>query len=136
MSETNSPLRVFVDSNILISAILSPNSTSAQVLKTIIEEHQLILRSYSLTEVSTVIDHKFPRLITKWDTFLTTLEFELAYTPSDLTTIKAPPIRDPKDLPILVSALIAQPDVLITGDQDFYTPEIKDLVQVCTPQSF
>jgi uncharacterized protein len=136
MNETSNPLRVFVDSNILISAILSGTSTAAQVLKIIIEEHQLILCSYSLTEVSRVIDRKFPRLMAKWDTFLTALEFELAYTPSDLTTIRTPHIRDPKDLPILVSAVIAQPDMLIAGDQDFHTPEIKDLVQVCTPAEF
>ena len=136
MSEASNPLRVFVDSNILISAILSATSTAAQVLKVIIEEHQLILCSYSLTEVSRVIEHKFPGLVAKWDAFLTTLEFELSYTPSDLRTIRSPHIRDPKDLPILVSAILAQPDLLITGDQDFHTEEIADVIEVCTPAEF
>lgn len=136
MSEASNPLRLFVDSNILISAILSATSTAAQVLKVIIEEHQLILCSYSLTEVSRVIERKFPSLVAKWDAFLTTLEFELSYTPSDLTTIRSPHIRDPKDLPILVSALLAQPDLLITGDQDFHSEEIADVIEVCTPAEF
>lgn len=82
MSETNkseSALRVFVDSNILISAIHSDRSISGKLLKFVIEEHQLVICSYSITEISKVLQRKLPGLLTKWDRFLTSLEFELAY---------------------------------------------------------
>ena len=83
MSETNKGFRVFVDSNILISALLSEKSVPGKLLKLLIEEHNLIICSYSISEISNVIQRKFPSLIGKWDKFLTTLEFELTYTPSD-----------------------------------------------------
>lgn len=72
----------------------------------------------------------------KWDKFLTTLEFELTYTPSDLSTVKIPPIRDEADVPVLVSVMIAQPDILITGDLDFHTPDIQEYFAVYTPADF
>ncbi len=136
MSETNKGLRVFVDSNILISAVLSEKSNSGRLLRILIEQHHLIICSYSLTEVSKVIQRKFPTHIAKWDKFLTTLEFELTYTPSDLSTVKIPPIRDEADVPILVSVMIAQPDILINGDLDFHTPEIQEYFAVYTPADF
>ena len=134
MSESG--LRVFIDSNILISAILSEQSVSSKLLALIIEEHRLIICSYSITEISKVLQRKFPNLMGKWDRFLTSLEFELAYTPSNLSTLSAPPIRDPADLPILISALIAQPDILVTGDYDFHTTQITEHFPVMTPGDF
>lgn len=47
-----------------------------------------------------------------------------------------PPIRDPADLPILASAMLAQPDILVTGDNDFHTPEIQEYFTVLTPADF
>jgi putative PIN family toxin of toxin-antitoxin system len=126
MNVKSNALRVFIDSNILVSAIISDSSLASKLLKLLIEEHHLIICSYSIAEVSKVIYRKFPNQITKWDKFLTTLEFELAYTPTDLSTVKVPYIRDQKDLPVLVSAIIAQPDILVTGDYDFHTPEIQE----------
>jgi len=139
MNETKkseSELRIFVDSNILISAIISERSISSKLLTFVIESHQLIICSYSITEVSKVLQRKFPGLMAKWDRFLTSLEFELAYTPSDLTAVAAPPIRDPADLPILISAMVAQPDILVTGDYDFHTPEIQEYFTVLSPADF
>ncbi|WP_211236980.1 hypothetical protein [Aneurinibacillus terranovensis] len=37
---------------------------------------------------------------------------------------------------IVVSALLAQPDILVTGDQDFHTPEIKEQLVVLSPSEF
>lgn len=136
MNGKSNALRVFVDSNILVSAVLSESSVASKLLTLLIEQHRLIICSYSITEVSKVIQRKFPKIIPKWDKFLTTLEFEIAYTPSDLSTLKVPYIRDPKDLPILVSAMVAQPDIIITGDLDFHTPEIQEHFTIMTPGDF
>jgi len=53
-----------------------------------------------------------------------------------LSTVKVPYIRDQKDLPILVSAMVAQPDIIVTGDLDFHTPEIQEHFTVMTPGDF
>lgn len=41
-------------------------------------------------------------------------------------------IRDPKDAPILAAAITARPDMFVTGDKDFHTPEVKKLIPVQT----
>lgn len=136
MNGKSNALRVFIDSNILVSAVISNLSISSKLLYLLIEQHHLIICSYSITEVSRVIERKFPNHIAKWDKLLTTLDFELAYTPSDLSTVKVPYIRDPADLPILVSAMVSQPDILVAGDLDFYTPEIQEHFTIMTPGDF
>jgi uncharacterized protein len=136
MNGKSNALRVFVDSNVLVSAVLSEASISSKLLTLLIEQHHLVICSYSITEISKVIHRKFSKIIPKWDKFLTTLEFEIAYTPSDLSTVKVPYIRDPKDLPILVSAMVAQPDIIVSGDLDFRTPEIQEYFTVMTPGDF
>lgn len=136
MSEKNNVFRVFVDSNILISAMLTDTSISRKLLLLLAEEHHLIICSYSITEVSRVLKKRFPNKLNEWDHFLSRLEFELAYTPLDFSTFPTPHIRDEKDIPILVSALLAQPDIFISGDQDFHTPEIQEHLVVYTPAQF
>ncbi|PKM38820.1 MAG: putative toxin-antitoxin system toxin component, PIN family [Firmicutes bacterium HGW-Firmicutes-8] len=128
--------RVFIDSNVLISAIRSGKSASGKLLELLIEKHYLVLCSYNITEVSKVIAQRFPDRLVYWDSFLSCQEYELVYTPSDPTNFKAPYIRDEKDIPVLVSAVIAQPDILITGDLDFHTREIREYFAVYTPADF
>jgi putative PIN family toxin of toxin-antitoxin system len=136
MSKKNNSFRVFVDSNVLISAIRSNQSISSKLLNLVLEEHHLIICTYTLTEVSRVINKRFPNMIATWDRMLSSLEFELSYTPSDVSTYKVPYIRDEKDIPILVSAIIAQPDILVTADFDFHTSEIQEYFAVYTPSDF
>lgn len=132
----NKGLRVFIDTNVLISAVLSEASICAKLLRYVIEEHELLICSHTLTEASMVIERKFPQRLSLWDQFLTSLDFELTYTPSDLSMVQTPLLRDKADLPILVSAMIAQPDILVTGDDDFHTPEIQEYFTVLTPADF
>lgn len=136
MSAKNEKLRIFVDSNILISAVLSHKSISSQLLEYILRCHQLVVCSYSITEVSRVMNREFPKSVNTWDRFLTSLDFELTYTPSDHRPYVIPNIRDEKDIPILVSLVIAEPDIFITGDKDFHTDEINEFLPVYTPSDF
>jgi len=47
-----------------------------------------------------------------------------------------PPIRVKKDTSILVSAILAEPDIMISGDKDFHTQEIREYFTVYTPADF
>ena len=87
------------------------------------EEHTLLICSYSIVEVNRVIRKRFPAKITEWEHFCP-------------RGFPSPYIRDEKDMPILVSAILAQPDVLVTGDYDFHTPEIQEYFAVYTPADF
>ncbi|OAT82939.1 PIN domain-containing protein [Desulfotomaculum copahuensis] len=136
MSRKGNGLRVFVDSNILVSAMHSAASVSRQLLLLLAKEHRLLISSYSLTEVSRVLEKRFPNKLAEWDHFLGQFDFELILTPVDFTTIDMPYIRDAKDIPILASAIIARPDVLVTGDYYFHTSEIQECFTVMTPRAF
>lgn len=69
------------------------------------------------------------------DRFIQELPFSLAYTPERIDAKKYPEIRDKKDLPILVTAILEDVDILITGDADFAAVEIKR-PEVLTPAGF
>lgn len=136
MKNENNAFRVFVDTNIFISAIHSKKNVSRKLLLTLSEKHQLLLCTYTLMEISSVITKRFPHKLTEWDHLLTLLEFELIYTPENPSDYSAPYIRDEKDLPVLVSAIIAKPDMMITGDKDFFTKEIQGYLTVYSPSEF
>jgi len=53
-------LRVFVDTNIIISAILFPNAKVAKVFSHLIEKHTVIIASYIKDECKEVFEKKFP----------------------------------------------------------------------------
>jgi len=98
--------------------------------------HHLIICSHSINEINRVIANKFPSKLKEWDQMLNNLDFELIYTPLDLSSYKSPEIRDPQDLPILISALKSKSDMFITGDKDFHTTEIREYIAVYTPDDF
>jgi len=112
-------MKVFVDTNVLISAILFPNGKTAEVFSYIIKTHDVIICSYTIHECTEVFERKFPAKTDSLTAFLSNLSFELFQTPGTIDPKKYPYIRDAKDLPILASALLSDADVLITGDKDF-----------------
>ena len=92
-------------------------------------EHRLLLSSYVLEELREVISRKAPGMKEALEDFITRLPFELCQTPLPLPEELLFEIRDPDDAAVLYSAMLAQADVLITGDKDFSdvnvpTPEI------------
>jgi len=59
----------------------------------------------------------------------------LVYTPEKINPADYPDIRDIKDLPILVSAIKEDVDVLISGDADFAPLDMKH-PEILTPREF
>lgn len=53
------------------------------------------------------------------ENFLKDITYDSITTPEKIDARKSPYIRDVQDLPILVSAIMADVDILITGDKDF-----------------
>jgi len=133
MNGTRDRLRIFIDTRILLSAVLSDASMSAKLLRFANEEHKLLISAHSLTEATKVIKRKFPNRLAAWDKFLTALAFELLYTP---LAVNGPNTRDPMNGPILASLFIAQPDLVVTSDQDFHMSEIREFLTVLSPADF
>ncbi|GHU95872.1 hypothetical protein FACS1894208_09510 [Clostridia bacterium] len=123
-----------IDTNIIISAAFFPNARMNRLLNAISNEHKLFLCSYSLDEVSRVVNRKFPSGLRDMELFLHKLRYTLVRTPSVDILDTDIVIRDKNDYPILASAIIADVDVLVTGDKDFggldlERPEIMTLAE-------
>src|SRR5574344_989882 len=112
-------MRIFVDTNIVISSILFPKGKVAAVFSYILDNHDVIISSYTIDECKEVFEKKFPDNIKMLNKFIKGINFQLYKTPKKIDAAKYPKIRDVKDLPILVSAILSDADVLITGDKDF-----------------
>lgn len=126
--------RVLIETNVLISAVAFPQSISRKCLNFVMDYHYPIICQHSIDEVFLVLEIKFPESLRDWDRLLSQMDFELVGTPKD--DFSLPPIRDTKDLPILIAAFMAKPDFIISGDKDFHTQDIREYFAVYTPADF
>jgi putative PIN family toxin of toxin-antitoxin system len=126
-------MRILADTNIIISAILFPNSVVARVWSHIIECHHVLISKYSIGELKAVFQRKFPDNIGVLQHFLARLACEIVDAEQPDTEI--PPIRDKTDLPILIAAIAADADILLTGDKDFTNIPLNKPV-VMSPSAF
>ena len=118
-------MRIMIDTNIIISAILFPNSMPSRFVEEVTSKHNIVLCSHIIDELHRVFNKKFKDKLLYLEKFLSKFSFELVYTPQDIKIEKYPTIRDVADLPILVSAIIEDIDVIVTGDKDFFDVEIE-----------
>lgn len=112
-------MRVLLDTNILISALLFPRSAPAAVVETVLQEDRLVLTQWIIDELHEVIGRKRPDLLPALHAFLEAIDYELAQ-PGESTVA----IFDPDDQPILDAAVANAVDVLVTGDKHFLRLEI------------
>ena len=118
-------MRILIDTNIALSAILSPDGRTAEVLKLAIRgEHTICLCTCGIGELRDVVKRKFPAQTTALESFLSEFSYELLLTP-DILPQELSPIRDVNDLPILASAIMGDVDLLLTGDKDFEAVDVK-----------
>ena len=127
-------MRVMIDTNILLSAVLFPSERMDDLIRKAAVESRLVLSSYVIDELFGVIRRKFPNQKKAADTFLSRIPYELVYTP------KQPDpglfeIRDPDDYAVLYSAIMEAVDIFITGDKDFENLNL-DRPEILTPAQF
>lgn len=128
-------MRVFVDTNVIISSILFPQGKVSYVFSHLLEKHTVIISTYSKNECIEVFKRKFPNDIEQIELFFNGINFEEFVTPDKLDVNKFPKIRDTADLPILASAILSDSDILLTGDKDFTEIEI-DKPLIFTPSEY
>lgn len=118
-------MRIMIDTNVIVSSVLFPNSLPSILIKSISSKHEIILCTHILEELTKIFERKFKNKINVLEEFLSELTYELIYTPQNISVEKYPAIRDKNDSPILVSAIIGIVDVIITGDKDFLEMDIE-----------
>lgn len=130
-------MRVLIDTNVLISAALSPNSIPNQAYqKAASYPNRGLICEQNVDELKRIFKKKFPSRLAALDKFLSTalLTLEVVPTPSD-EMVEESLIRDVKDRPILRAAIEAQADVLLTGDKDFLESGVEHPT-IMTPAGF
>ena len=128
-------MRVFVDTNIVISALLFPNGKTAKVFSHLLRKHTVIISSYIREECKEVFEKKFPTKMKQLEIFFYGINFEEFATPDKIDGQKYPNMRDVKDLPVLASAILSDSDILLTGDKDFADVKI-DRPLIFTPTRY
>ena len=128
-------MRIMLDTNVLLSIAAFRSKSLAAMLCSICERDQLVLSSYCVDECYEVVLRKKPSLVPALDRFFEALPFELIHTPQTLPQHQLFTIRDRDDEKVLYSAIMADVDVLITGDKDFDDIDIEKPV-IMTPGEY
>ena len=128
-------MRIMIDTNVLISAFVLNSKYLSEMIDNITEHHTIVLPTYVIDELKRVTREKFPSKYSSLEPFFRELPFELVYSPETIDHSKYPDIRDLKDLPVLVSAIVEDVDVLISGDGDF-APLDLERPEILTPSSY
>ena len=121
-------IRVMIDTNIFISAILFPGSKAASgLIKALSSPYQPVTCDYVIDELRRKFSEKFPNRMAELDAFLkaSLSIIDLVKTP-DVILEDEKKIRDKKDRPILRAALNAGADLFLTGDKDFLESSVTD----------
>ena len=114
-------LKILVDTNILVSALMYPSSKPALALFHVANNHSLILSDSNISEFHRIAKDKFSRTLADIDVFLAELSYELVPAPASPQKL----IDDPKDAPILNAAIIEGVDIVISGDKHFTELDIE-----------
>lgn len=126
-------MRIMLDTNVLISMLVFKSFNA--VIDKITQKYSIVLCSYVIDELHEVIERKFPNKQKDIEKFLMKLPFELVYTPKTIEEHDLFKIRDVDDEKVLYSAIIADVDILLTGDKDFSDIEIEK-PEILTPGAF
>ena len=132
-------MRVFLDTNVLISGFAT-RGLSADVVRLLLAEHELLTGEVVLAETGRVLAEKFGVPEERADQIGGLLRRRHVEPVPD----SEPPVevRDPDDEIVLASAMAAGAEILITGDKDLLdvADEIESLsaesLFIMTPRTF
>jgi len=132
-------MRVFLDTNVLVSGFAT-RGLSADVVRLLMAEHELLTGEVVLEETRRVLTDKFGVPDEKADE----IERLLRRRHVEPVPDAGPPVgvRDPDDEVVLASAIAAEAEILITGDKDLLdvADQVANLpaesLRIMTPRTF
>jgi uncharacterized protein len=135
-SPASGVLLAVVDTNVLISAALSPNGAPAQVVDALLRDGQLVFLNATFAELETRIwKPKFDRYLNMEQRASLLHDFNAAAhwveIPDELSAITY--CRDADDDKFIQTALAAQAPLLITGDADLLEVPAMPGLQIVSP---
>jgi len=126
-------VRVFLDTNVLVSAFAS-RGLCADVVRHILAEHELLTGEVNIVELRRVLRDRIkvpPPIIASIEQLL-----------RDQVVVPKPakphplPIRDADDKWVLASAVAGNADVLVTGDADLLEMASRSSLPIVNPRGF
>lgn len=130
-------MRIFIDTNIIVSAVLSTDSVPWKAYDLAVSlPNQGIISSHILNELINTFQKKLPNQMHKLHHFLATsfLSLQIVSVPKIATSFESN-IRDVKDRPVLRAAVKAKADIILTGDKDLLESGITS-PQIMTAREF
>jgi uncharacterized protein len=126
-------VRVCLDTNVLVAAFAT-RGLCADVLRTVLAEHELVIGEVILAELWRPLAEKFKLPAKQVDAIEAVLTIvpiiPKPAAPSEVV------VRDAADRWILATAIAGAADVLVTGDQDLLVVAADAPVRILDPRAF
>lgn len=129
-------MRCVFDTNVLVSALLLPDSKPRQALDAALQKGEILVSFAALAELYEVLSRKrFRRYVDEEDirTFLAALTREAQWVDVD---VQITACRDPKDDKFLELAVSGQGTHIVTGDSDLLALNPFRGVEILPPHRF
>jgi putative PIN family toxin of toxin-antitoxin system len=128
--------RVVVDSGVLVSRLLLPDSTAARAVRAVVDEARLLVSAGLLDELADVLARpRFDAYVARADRreFLLRLG-QIAEIVAVTSRIRA--CRDPDDDKVLERAVDGAADAIVTGDRDLLVLHPFRGIPILTPAAY
>ena len=126
-------MKITLDTNVLIAALIAKGAC-ADLLEHCARFHDLMTSEYILQELQKNLVKKFCQ--TSRDALLAVDLMRSQMTVVAPASVEVSACRDPKDLPVLGTAVAGQGDALVTGDKDLLVLKKFKGVRIVSPQEF
>jgi putative PIN family toxin of toxin-antitoxin system len=113
-------VRVFLDSNVILSGLISDKGAPRIILDILSLEMPFITGvtgRYNLIEIGRNLKKKVPEVLPIYRNYLSKINLKVAPLPSAEDLRRYAGHLSEKDVPVLVSAIKAKADFLVTGDK-------------------
>lgn len=130
-------MKIFIDTNILISAALFPGSIPEKAYqKAVSYPNEAVISDMNLEELRRIFNKKFPDKVPLLSMFISILavSVQIIRVP-DTEYPEEAQIRDEKDRPIFRAALNCKADYFLTGDKDFLEAGLNN-PKILSPSDF
>ncbi|MBO6305401.1 MAG: putative toxin-antitoxin system toxin component, PIN family [Selenomonadaceae bacterium] len=129
-------MRVLIDTNVLISAVLHGGIPLKAYNKAVSYPNFGVLCVQNINELRRVFNRKFPKKVSDMEKFLAlAMQYiEIIDTPETEVEDEGK-IRDDDDKTILRAAIFARVDIILTGDRDLLESDIEN-PKIVTPANF
>lgn len=131
-------MRVVIDTNVVLSGLIKPDSVPGKVLRAWRDgSFRLILSEFLIEEIAVTLARRNIQAVVPWSAaqiarFVLELRAFCDVVEPAALNMKYP--RDPDDIPVLATLIGSEADVLVTGDGDLLA--LRDKYPIETPAEF